>query len=306
MVRIFDLECNLPIEGGEAAGNTRARQGSGATFRGREEYAELEGYGMSNYSRVFASRGGSESGRQVRQQMSLGDYGAMLKSAGVEKAMIRAGTNTQTAEVQRTDPDLYEGFAVISPYDGMRGVREFERLVRDEGLRGLSMSPLTELIPASDRRYYPMYAKAVELNVPCRVYSTMNYGTDRPYDLGHPKHLDQVCVDFPELKLVAGLGGWPWVNEMVALLRRHPNLYMDTSSHRPKHFGTQGSGWEMLMQFGNTLAQDKVLVGLSWGGAAAGADPYETLVEEYLELPLKDAVKEKWLYYNAARVFGYE
>ena len=31
---------------------------------------------------------------------------------------------------------------------------------------------------------------------------------------------------------------------------------------------------------------------------------YETLIQEYLELPLKDTVKEKWLYSNAARVFG--
>ncbi len=93
---------------------------------------------------------------------------------------------------------------------------------------------------------------------------------------------------------------------MVALIRRHPNLYMDTSSHRPKHFGTKGSGWEMLIQFGNTLCQDKVLTGLSWGGGAAGSDSYETLVQEYLELPLRDSVKEKWLYYNAARMFGLE
>jgi len=30
------------------------------------------------------------------------------------------------------------------------------------------------------------------------------------------------------------------------------------------------------------------------------------LIQEYLELPLKDSVKEKWLYGNAARVFGFE
>ena len=69
---------------------------------------------------------------------------------------------------------------------------------------------------------------------------------------------------FPELRIVAGLSGWPWVNEMVALLRRHPNLYCDTASHRPRYFGVPGSGWEQFLQFGNTLLQDKVMVGLSW------------------------------------------
>ena len=142
---------------------------------------------------------------------------------------------------------------------------------------------------------------AAELGIPVRIYSSMNYANDRPYDLGHPRHLDQVAMDFPELRIIGGLGGWPWVNEMVALVRRHPNLHMDTSAHRAKYLGQPGSGWEMLMQFGNTLIQDKVLVGLS---AGLVGQPYETLIAEYMNLPLKDTVKEKWLYGNAARVFG--
>jgi hypothetical protein len=34
---------------------------------------------------------------------------------------------------------------------------------------------------------------------------------------------------------------------------------MDTEAHRPKDLVTPGSGWEMLLQFGNTLLQDRVL-----------------------------------------------
>ena len=104
----------------------------------------------------------------------------------------------------------------------MRGVRELERRVREESFQALGVSALVDGIPASDRRYYPLYAKAAELDIPVRIYSSMNYATDRPYDLGHPRHLDQVAIDFPELTIIGGLGGWPWVNEMVALVRRHP------------------------------------------------------------------------------------
>ena len=185
----------------------------------------------------------------------------------------------------------------------MSGVRELERLVRDEGFKALGVSALVDCIAASDRRYYPLYTNAAELGIPVRIYSSMNYANDRPYDLGHPRHLDQVAMDFPELRIIGGLGGWPWVNEMVALVRRHPNLHMDTSAHRAKYLGQPGSGWEMLMQLGNTLIQDKVLVGLS---AGLVGQPYETLIDEYMKLPLKDTVKEKWLYRNAARVFGLE
>src|SRR5436309_3423813 len=117
-------------------------------------------------------------------------------------------------------------------------ILEVERLVRDGGLRGLAMAAFRERLPANDRRYYPLYAKCVELGIPVRLYTSMSYATDRPYDLGHPRYLDDVAVDFPELTIIAGLGGWPWVNEMVALARRHPNLYIDTSAHRPRHIAT--------------------------------------------------------------------
>src|SRR5207253_412592 len=150
----------------------------------------------------------------------------------------------------------------INAFKGMTGVRELERLVREEGFKALGVSALVDMIPASDRRYYPLYTKAAELRIPVRIYSSMNYANDRPYDLGHPRHLDQVAMDFPELRIIGGLGGWPWVNEMVALVRRHPNLHMDTSAHRAKYLGQPGSGWEMLMQLGNTLIQDKVLAGM--------------------------------------------
>jgi predicted TIM-barrel fold metal-dependent hydrolase len=255
---------------------------------------------MANYGRIFRSR---REGEDHRPAMDLAAYVDMLGKAGVERAVPFGVSNDEAALVLRAHPGRFLGLARISAFTGMGGVRELERRVRDEGFRALGVSALVDAIPASDRRFYPLYTKAAELGIPVRIYSSMNYATDRPYDLGHPRHLDQVAMDFPELTIIGGLGGWPWVNEMVALVRRHPRLYLDTSAHRARYLGQPGSGWEMLMQFGNTLIQDKVLVGLS---AGLVGQPHETLIREYLALPLKDAVKEKWLYRNAARVFGLE
>jgi len=163
-------------------------------------------------------------------------------------------------------------------------------------LNGLRVAALYNNLAASDRRYYPLYAKCVELDVPVRIYSTMNYANDRPYDLGHPRHLDQIAMDFPELRIIAALSGWPWVNDLVGLMRRHPNLYCDTSAHHPAYFGVAGSGWEMFIQFGNTLLQDKIMVGFSKDSFALTIPQSVALYEK---LPLKDKVIEKWLYGNA-------
>jgi uncharacterized protein len=288
-MRVIDMECSVPR--GAAASATAAP----ASPQTPERPA---GYGMANYGRIFRSR---EGGGDARPVTELSGFVDMLERAGIVRAVPFGASNDEVAELLRAHPGRFIGLARISGLDVMRGVRELEHRVREQKFQALGVSALVDGIPASDRRYYGLYAKAAELGIPVRIYSSMNYATDRPYDLGHPRHLDQVAIDFPELTIIGGLGGWPWVNEMVALVRRHPRLYMDTSAHRARYLGQPGSGWEMLMQFGNTLIQDKVLVGLS---AGLVGQSHEALIQEYLALPLKDTVKEKWLHGNAARVFG--
>jgi predicted TIM-barrel fold metal-dependent hydrolase len=295
-MRVIDMESNVPKRAGDD-GVPAAARAPGPTPP-EASAGRPAGYGMANYGRIFRSR---EGGRDPSPDTELSAYVDLLERVGVVRAVPFGVSNDEVAELLRAYPDRFLGLARISGLHGMRGVRELEFRVREQKFVALGVSALVDGIPASDRRYYPLYAKAVELDIPVRIYSSMNYATDRPYDLGHPRHLDQVAIDFPELTLIGGLGGWPWVNEMVALVRRHPKLHVDTSAHRAKYLGQRGSGWEMLMQFGNTLIQDKVLIGLS---AGLVGQPLETLVQEYLDLPLKDTVKEKWLYGNAARVFG--
>jgi uncharacterized protein len=296
-MRVIDMECSVPKR---PTGDGQAPAPAAPAATPAAAATQRPGYGMANYERIFRSR---RDGGDARPDTELSAYVKRLGEVGVVRAVPYGTSNDEMAELVHDYPDRFIGLARISAFLGMRGVRELEHRVRDQSFRALGVSALVDGIPASDRRFYPLYTKAAELGVPVRVYSSMNYANDRPYDLGHPKHLDQVAIDFPELTLIAGLGGWPWVNEMVALVRRHPKLHVDTSAHRAKYLGQRGSGWEMLMQFGNTLIQDKVLVGLS---AGLVGQSHETLIQEYLDLPLKDTVKEKWLYGNAARVFGLE
>ncbi|GAA3475686.1 MULTISPECIES: amidohydrolase family protein [Streptomyces] len=302
-MRVIDLETVLPGGDGEHPGT--GQRGPA----GPDRLPNPQGYGWSNYDTIF-TRSDTPDAPAVNAVSDTrppaeraAELVKLMDQAGVVKSVVAAASNAVTAEVVQAFPNRFIGFAHLSPYDGMRAVRELERLVREEGIGGLSVAALYDVVSPSDRRYYPLYAKAVELGIPVRIYTSMPYANDRPYDLAHPRHLDTIAMDFPELTIIAGLSGWPWINDMVGLLRRHPNLFCDTAAHRPKYLGQPGSGWEQFMQFGNTLIQDKVMVGLSWGLLGMSM---EDIIDEYLALPLKESVKEKWLYSNACRVLGTE
>jgi uncharacterized protein len=301
MRKVIDLECDLPPD---ENGNPRKIPGAEHPpgYGAPEKLESPPGYGFANYANIFRGRGAAPDPSQPKGE-SLDSVVARMKKANIVRGVVGRIPNADLIAMTKQYPNSFICLAEFSAYDGMRGVRALQDIVQNHGIHGFRTSSLYTMLPASDRRYYPLYAKCVELDIPVRIYTAMSYANDRPYDLGHPRHLDQICMDFPELRVAAGLGGWPWVNEMVALLRRHPNLYCDTASHRPRHFGTPGSGWEMFLQFGNTLLQDRIMIGLSrqtFGGS------YEDLIAEYEALPLRDSVKDKWFYLNAARFFRIE
>ena len=116
-------------------------------------------------------------------------------------------------------------------------------------------------------------------------------------EYSHPRYLDQVATDLPELKIVATHGGWPWVTEMVAVAWKHPNVYIDTAGQSPKYIAMASMGWAPLMQLGNSLLQDRILFATRYPLLT-----FERALEEFNQLPLKEEVKEKWLGKNAARL----
>ena len=45
---------------------------------------------------------------------------------------------------------------------------------------------------------------------------------------------------------------------------RNPNIYIDIASYLPKYLAMPGSGWEPLLNLGNSILQDQVLFGSTW------------------------------------------
>jgi predicted TIM-barrel fold metal-dependent hydrolase len=209
--------------------------------------------------------------------------------------------NELVAGLAERHPDRFIPFAGADVLKGMDAVRDFEHLVRDRGFRGLSVRPFMIGLPAADRRYYPLYAKCVELDVPVSIHSSANWTTVAVSDLGHPRHIDVVAADFPELKIVMSHAGYPWVLEAALLAWKYPNVYLELAAHRPRYLAMPGTGWEPLLRYGTTTIRDKVLFGTGW--FLLGRPPGQ-VVEEFRALPVPEDVMEMWLWRNAEALLG--
>lgn len=209
--------------------------------------------------------------------------------------------NELIAPLAESHPERFIPFAGVDVMKGEEAVRELERWITERAFQGLSVRPFMIGLPADDRRYYPFYEKCVELDIPLSIHTSANWTTVSVSDLGHPRHIDTVAADFPELKIVMSHAGYPWVLEAALLAWKYPNLYMELAAHRPKYFAVPGTGWEPLMRFGQSTIQDKVLFG---SGTFLLGRPPAQLLEEFRDLPVKPEVMEKWLHKNAERLLG--
>jgi len=233
-----------------------------------------------------------------------------LKAMNVDKAVIfnldeetpsglKGLSNDYYADIVQRFPERFLGVAGIDPLKGMAAVREVRRCY-ELGMRGVAMRPFMFGLPPHDRRFYPVYTVCCELGIPIWLHLSINYST-RNMEVERPIYLDIVAQDFPDLKLIAGHGGWPWVAELMGVAWRNANVYLDFASYLPTYFTRPGSGWEALLHYGNSVLQDRVLFGSTWLFMGL---TIRQLADQVMALPLKPEVKRKWLYDNAARLFG--
>ena len=224
-----------------------------------------------------------------------------MDGAGVEFGLLSAWSaphqpplisNEDVAGHVGERPDRFAGLACVDLNKPVEAVRELRRCVNDLRFKGLRVVPWLWEAPPTDRRYYPLYVACVELGVP--FFTQVGHtGPLRPSETGRPiPYIDQVALDFPELVIVGGHIGYPWTEEMIAVCRKHENVYIDTSAYTVKRFPP-----ELVAYMKSSGGRRKVLFGTNFpmifpAQALEGLD----------ELGLDDEARELFLAGNARRL----
>jgi uncharacterized protein len=204
-------------------------------------------------------------------------------------------SNDEVAAIAATYPDRIIGVASASLHKPMDAVRELRRAVKQLGFRALRLVPWLWNLPPTDRRYYPLYAECIELDIPfCTQVG--HTGPLRPSETGRPiPYIDEVALEFPELRIVAGHIGYPWTQEMIAVATKHENVFIDTSAYTTKRYPPE------LVQYMRGHGRGKVLFGTNYPMIKAAK-----ALEGLAELALDDEARALFLGGNAVRVFKLE
>ena len=220
---------------------------------------------------------------------------AVITGRDCETTYGSKSNNNSVIDFIKEYPGKFVGFYGLDPHKSMRAIRDLNHAVEELGFKGAAIDPYLARIYVNDAKYYPFYAKCCELDVP--VIITTGPATLVPnavIDHVAPRYIDFVARDFPELKLIISHGGYPWVNEMIFVVQRNQNVYMEMSEYEmfPQS--------ESYIQAANTVISDKILY--------ASAHPFQDFKETlqvYEKLAFTDDVREKIMYKNAANLlFG--
>jgi predicted TIM-barrel fold metal-dependent hydrolase len=211
---------------------------------------------------------------------------------GIEIGLV--GLSPQAREAAGRHPARFALSLEVDPNDVSGAVRRIRRTHEEHGIKAVTTFPAgcNPQVPVSDRRYYPVYQTCVDLDLPIVVNAGIA-GPRVPSECQHVMHFDQVCYDFPELRIVMRHGAEPWEELAVKLMLKWPGLHYMTSAFAPKYYP------RAIVDYANTRGPDKIMY--------AGYYPMGLSIDRiFAELPgvaFRDHVWPSFLRENALRVF---
>lgn len=182
-----------------------------------------------------------------------------------------------------------------------RDIREIGEYLESGLIKGLKFYPGYEPFYPNDARLKVWHEMAIEYNVPVMFHSGDTYAPTGRVKYSHPLHIDDLAVDFPDLKIVICHVGNPWIKDCMEVVYKNENVYADISGLVLGEFKDKFERFikneieEMITYAGDPKY---LLYGTDW--------PISSM-KSYLkfmgQLDLEDSKKELILWKNAAELF---
>jgi uncharacterized protein len=225
------------------------------------------------------------------QAMDEADVDIALLSAwhGPEGQLI---SNEEVSRQIAAAPSRFRGLATVNLHDPMAAVRDIRRWVDGKTFVGVRIVPWLWDLPPNDRRYYPIYTACVDAGVPfCTQIG--HTGPLKRSETGRLiPYLEDVLLDFPELVVVGGHVGFPWLDELTTLTIKFPNFHVDTSAYVLHRLPPAFVAWM------KGIGKSRVMFGTNWPMLSP-----RRCLEGLSGLALSEELSHMFLAGNAHRVF---
>ena len=183
-------------------------------------------------------------------------FGLQAKPAGVWVP------NELIADYVKQHPEKLEGWASVNPAEP-DCIEQLEHCVKTLGLKGLKLGPVYQHFDPTDHKHWPFFKKAQEFGLPIMWHQGTTFPSRAKLKWGLPLQLEDIAMDFPDLKMIIAHLGHPWEEDMTVLIRKCPNVYTDISAvhYRPWRY------WQAMITALEYGVAHKILLGSDFPSA---------------------------------------
>jgi uncharacterized protein len=209
---------------------------------------------------------------------------------GPEGALI---SNEEVATSVDHAPDRFRGLASADITRPMDAVAQIRACAADGRFVGVRIVPWLWDLPPNDRRYYPVYVACAEAGLPLCTQIGHTGPLKRSETGRLIPYLEDVLLDFPELQVVGGHVGFPWIDELTSMTVKFPNFHVDTSAYALHRLPPD------FVRYMTGVGRDRVMFGTNWPMLSP-----EQCLTGLADLRLDDPTTASFLSGTARRVFS--
>jgi predicted TIM-barrel fold metal-dependent hydrolase len=232
-----------------------------------------------------------------------------LDASGVDRAVLinyvapeimgfTPAVNQFIADYCKEDPKRLLSCGSLHPKHTTNVIADVEQLLR-LGIRMIKIHPPHQLLYPNDylkgvKELEIVYRAAEANGIPVMFHTGTSIFPGARNKYGDPMYLDDVAVDFPKLKILMAHGGRPlWMDTAFFLLRRHHNVYLDTSGIPPRS----------LLKYFPRIGEiaHKTLFGTDWPGP--GVPDIKKNLDDFRALDVGETIEQQILSHTALSIW---
>ena len=225
------------------------------------------------------------------------DYGVILPGAENDSLVsIEEQCRITAQAVQKHKGRLMWGVCADPRRPGT--LKLLDLCLGELGAKRIKLYPPGGFYP-NDRAVYPIYEKAVQYGVPVDFHTMAVRVSPMRSKYSHPMYLEDIAIDFPELKILATHAGGPWWwQDMLAIAEGKENIYLDIAGWQPELRYNPLECYRRIREMMDRVGVERLLWATDWAGP--NTLPQGSWLKAFQEIP--DEVKKAGIEFSEAEL----